>query len=329
VQRTLQIILNRFGMPSEDMVNALVAKLDPLFPARSAEYNWLLCETLAALQSPRLAGKAMALIAAAPTQEEQVQYARSIRMLEAGWTDELKAAYFEWFLKAANYRGGASFEKFIQFIRDDAVAALTEAEQESLKELLAKKPVKKSALENLGEVFAGRQETQWSLDDLAREAQRQQHTRDYANGQQMFAAAGCYACHRFQNQGGMTGPDLTTAGRRYSVRDLLDQILNPSKVINDQFSSVNVLTDDGIVHTGVIVNLGVQRSGSAIVLNTDLTDPNERVTIDRDSIEEMFASPTSAMPTGLLNRMTKDEIFNLLAYLISGGDEHHELFSSR
>ena len=329
VQRTLQIILNRFGMPSDDTVNALVAALDPLFPASSAECNWLLCETLASLQSPTLAGKAMALIAAAPTQEEQVQYARSIRMLEAGWTDELKTAYFEWFLKAANYRGGASFEKFIQFIRDDAVASLTEAEQESLKELLAKKPVKKSALENLGEVFAGREETEWSLDDLAREAQGQLHTRDYANGQQMFAAAGCYACHRFQNQGGMTGPDLTTAGRRYSVRDLLDQILNPSKVINDQFSSVNVLTDDGCVHTGVIVNLGVQRSGSAIVLNTDLTDPNERVTIDRDSIEEMFASQTSAMPTGLLSRMTKDEIFDLLAYLISGGDEHHELFSSR
>ena len=127
----------------------------------------------------------------------------------------------------------------------------------------------------------------------------------------------------------MTGPDLTTAGRRYSVRDLLDQIINPSKVINDQFSSVNVLTDDGRVHTGVIVNLGVQRNGGTIVLNTDLTDPNQRVTIDRGSIEEMFASTTSAMPAGLLNRMTQGEIFDLLAYLISGGDPQHEFFTRR
>ena len=329
VARTLQIILNRFGVPGEETRQALIATLDPLFPSASPEHNWLLCETLAALQSPTLAAKAMHLIEVAPTQEEQVQVARSIRLLTTGWSDELHTAYFEWFLKAANYRGGASFAKFIEFIRDDAVASLSDAQKADLQEILAQKPVKKTALENLGEIFAGRAETSWSLDELAADAQAALEHRDYASGQKMFAAAGCYACHRFQNQGGMTGPDLTTAGRRYSVRDLLDQILNPSKVINDQFSSVNVLTDDGKVTSGVIVNLGVQRSGSAIVLNTDLTDPNQRVTIDRNAIEEMFVSEISAMPTGLLNRLTKDEIFDLLAYLMSGGDADHELFSSR
>ncbi|MBL7192764.1 MAG: DUF1080 domain-containing protein [Pirellulales bacterium] len=329
LQRTLQIILSRFGMPDDSLREPLIAKLSPRFPSSSAELNWLACETLAFLQSPALASKAIELIATVPTQEEQMHYARSIRMLTAGWTPELQTAYFEWFLKAANYRGGASFEKFIQFIRDDAVATLTDEDTAALQELLAKKPVKKSVLDNLGEVFAGRSETPWSLDELAEAAQAQLHTRDYGNGQRMFAAAGCYACHRFQNQGGMTGPDLTTAGRRYSVRDLLDQIINPSKVINDQFSSVNVLTDDGRVHTGVIVNLGVQRNGGTIVLNTDLTDPNQRVTIDRGSIEEMFASTTSAMPAGLLNRMTQGEIFDLLAYLISGGDPQHEFFTRR
>ena len=94
-----------------------------MFPSESADLNWLLCETLAWLQSPTVAAKAMALIESAPTQEEQVQYARSIRMLKAGWNDELRTAYFEWFLKAANYRGGASFAKFIEFIRNDAVAS--------------------------------------------------------------------------------------------------------------------------------------------------------------------------------------------------------------
>ena len=329
VTRTLQIVLNRFGMPDEETRQALLAALDPLFPAASPEQNWLLCETLAALESPTLATKAMHLIETAPTQEEQVQYARSIRLLTAGWTDSLHAAYFNWFLKAANYRGGASFAKFIQFIRDDAVASLNEAQKAALKEVLAKQPVRKTALENLGEIFAGRNETVWSLDELAAEAQAALQHRNYARGQKMFAAAGCYACHRFQNQGGMTGPDLTTAGRRYSVRDLLDQILNPSKVINDQFSSVNVLTDDGKIVSGVIVNLGVQRNGAGIVLNTDLTDPNQRVTIDRNTIEEMVVSKISAMPSGLLNRLTKDEIFDLLAYLLSGGDATHELFSSR
>lgn len=328
LQRTIQVILNRFGRPEDETALKLSEKIDPLFPSESTELNWLLCETLAWLESPTLAAKAMALIEAAPTQEEQVQYARSIRMLKEGWTNELRTDYFNWFLKAANYRGGASFAKFIQFIRDDAVESLADADRESLREVLDKKPEKKSALENLGEIFADREETQWTLDELTKAASTNLKHRDFANGRKMFAAAGCYACHRFQNQGGMTGPDLTTSGRRYSVRDLLDQVVNPSKVINDQFSSVKVLTEDGKIHTGVIVNLGVRRNGDALVLNTDLTDPNQRVTIDRNTIEQLFVSKTSPMPVGLFNRMTMDEILDLTAYLISGGDSQHKMFNA-
>lgn len=325
-QRTLQIVLNRFGRPDDASVNQIIESIDPLFPAESAEMNWLLCETLAWLQAPQTAQKTMALIRSAPTQEEQVQYARSIRLLESGWNRDLQEEYFQWFLKAANYRGGASFETFVKFMRDDAVASLSQADKASLKELLAKKPEKKSALENLGEVFAGRSETQWTVDQLAQAASSKLQHRDFENGRKMFAAAGCYACHRFQNQGGMTGPDLTTAGRRYSVRDLVDQVIHPSKVINDQFSSVQVLTDEGQIHTGVIVNLGVRRNGDAIVINTDLTDPNARVTVFREQIERLVVSKVSPMPAGLFNRMTEEEIMDLIAYLISGGDAKHQLF---
>ena len=325
-QRTLQLILSRFGRPDEIVVNQLVSKIDPLFPSGSAEMNWLLCETLAWLESPHIAQKAIAMIQSVPTQEEQMQYARSIRFLKKGWTNQLKEDYFNWFLKAANYRGGASFAKFVEFIRDDAVASLTNAEKESLAELLAKKPEQKSALENLGEVFKGRPTKEWKLDELSEAAQSGMKGRDFVNGRTMFAAAGCYACHRFQNQGGMTGPDLTTAGRRYSIRDLLDQVIHPSRVINDQFSSVSILTADGIVHNGVIVNLGQKGDGGNIVLNTDLTDPNKRVSINRDDIDEMMVSKTSPMPTGLFGRMTQKEILDLTAYLISGGDSNHEYF---
>ena len=264
----------------------------------------------------------MALIQAAPAQEEQMQYARSIRMLKTGWTPELRTAYFEWFLKAANYKGGASFDKFIQFVRDDAVAALSDADKQSLAEILVKKPVKKSALENLGEVFVGRPETKWTLDELSGLARNGLKKRNFVNGRKMFAATGCFACHRFENQGGMTGPDLTSAGRRYSPHDLLDQVINPSKVINEQFSAISVVTEDGKVHTGVVVNL----NGDTMTLNTDLTDPNKRVSIDRKMIDDLIVSKTSPMPAGLFNRMTKEEILDLIAYLISAGDAQHEFF---
>lgn len=322
LHRTVQIVLARFGMPDDSMVEKLISTFDPHFPAASFEENWFLCETLAFLQSPTVASKAMSLIEAAPAQEEQVQYARSIRMLKTGWTPKLRNAYFEWFLTAANYKGGASFEKFIEFIRNDAVASLTDEAKTSMAELLAKKPEKKSALENLGKVFEGREEKKWTLAELSSAAKTDLKKRDFKNGQKMFAASGCYACHRFGSQGGITGPDLTSAGRRYSPHDLLDQVIHPSKVINEQFSAINVVTEDGKIYNGVVVNL----NGDRLTINTDLTNPNQRVNIDRKEIDELEVSTTSPMPEGLFNRMTKDEVLDLIAYLISSGDEGHEYF---
>ena len=93
-------------------------------------------------------------------------------------------------------------------------------------------------------------------------------------------------------------------------------------MINEQFSAITVVTETGQIHTGVVVNL----SGDSMTLNTDLTDPNKRVNIDRKEIEELIVSKTSPMPIGLFNRMTKDEILDLIAYLISAGDPKHEFF---
>ena len=55
LQRTIQIILNRFGRPDNSTVEKLSAAIDPLFPSNSADLNWLLCETLAYLQAPSVA----------------------------------------------------------------------------------------------------------------------------------------------------------------------------------------------------------------------------------------------------------------------------------
>lgn len=88
--------------------------------------------------------------------------------------------------------------------------------------------------------------------------------RDLENGRKMFGAAACFTCHRFGNEGGMTGPDLTSAGRRYSVKDLIEQIVTPSKEINEPFVPIEVITEDDERIRGVVVNLG----GDTITLNT-------------------------------------------------------------
>jgi len=320
--RVTQIVLHRFGNPDEASVAALIAKLDPAFPAKSFELNWLLCETLAFLQVPNTAAKGMALIAQAESQEPQMEYARSLRMLKTGWTPELRKAQLEWFLKAANYKGGSSFDKFIEFIRNDSLATFTEAEKAEHAELIAKKPERKSAIENVGAIFVGRTPTMWTLDELSTAAETGLKGRNFDNGRKMFGAAACYACHRFGNAGGMTGPDLTGAGGRYSPHDLLDQIINPSKEINEQFAPIVVTKNNGEILTGVVVNL----SGDGVTINTDASDPNQRVNVDRKEVKSIELSKVSPMPPMLLAMLMKEEILDLLAYVLSGGDQENAMF---
>lgn len=322
--RLVEIVLHRFGNPDDATVAALIAQLDPAYPADNFELNWLLTETLAYLQAPNTAKKAMALIAAAESQEPQIEYARSLRFLKAGWTPELRRQQLEWFLKAANYKGGSSFAIFIDFIRKDSLATFTPEENAQLAELIAKKPESKSAIENVGAMFAGRTPKMWTLEELsaAVNAKGALKGRSFDNGRKMFGAAACYACHRFGNAGGMTGPDLTGAGGRYSPHDLLDQIINPSKVINEQFAPIVVTKNDGTIMSGVVVNL----SGDGVTLNTDLTDPNQRVNVDRKEVKSIELSKVSPMPPMLLALLTQEEILDLVAYVLSGGDKGNGMF---
>ena len=320
--RTAEITLHRFDLlPGKDTA-ALLAKLDPLFPASTPELNWLLCETLVYLRSPTVAAKTMALLAAAPTQEEQIEYARSLRVLATGWTTATRTAYFEWFLKAANFRGGSSFSKFIEFIRNDAVATLTPEERTTFAAVLDKKSTRRSAIENFGDVFAGRTFKNWTLDELASAADRGMKDRNFDNGRKMFGAAACFACHRFGNEGGMTGPDLTGAGGRYSPRDFLDQIINPSKEINEQFVPSVLTKNNGETVTGSVVNL----NGDTVTINTDLSDPDQRVSVDRKEVKSIEPSKVSPMPPMLLSSMNEAEVLDLTAYVLSGGKRDHEMF---
>lgn len=321
--RLIEIVLHRFGNPDDATVAAIIAKLDPAYPAENFELNWLLTETLAYLQAPNAAAKGMALIAAAESQEPQMEYARSLRFLKAGWTPELRTQQLEWFLKAANYKGGSSFDKFIEFIRNDSLSTFSDAEKTQLAELIAKKPERKSAIENVGAIFLGRTPTMWTLDELSAAAKDGMKGRSFDNGRKMFSAAACYTCHRFGNAGGMTGPDLTGAGGRYSPHDLLDQIINPSKEINEQFAPIVVTKNDGSIMTGVVVNL----SGDGVTLNTDLTDPNQRVNVDRKEVKSIELSKVSPMPPMLLAMLKKEEILDLLAYVLSGGNKENAMFA--
>jgi putative heme-binding domain-containing protein len=140
----------------------------------------------------------------------------------------------------------------------------------------------------------------------------------------MFAVANCLRCHRFGNSGGIFGPDITRASQRYSRQVMLRELITPSKQVSDQYQAHQVLTAEGRVYTGRILN----DDGKTITLATDPLQPAHVVEIPKDQIEEMSPSETSLMPAGLLNTLTKEDILDLLAYIESGGDPKHAAFGS-
>jgi hypothetical protein len=85
-----------------------------------------------------------------------------------------------------------------------------------------------------------------------------------------------------------------------------------------------VTLKNGDALTGVLVNL----NGDSITLNTDLYNPNQRRNLWRKDVVSMGPSPVSPMPPGLLNMMEENEIMDLLAYILSGGDTNHSFFSN-
>jgi hypothetical protein len=65
------------------------------------------------------------------------------------------------------------------------------------------------------------------------------------------------------------------------------------------------------------------------MVNTDMFDPNQQVKIDRNKVLRIEPSKTSPMPTGLLTMLKEDEILDLVAYILSGGDRKNGMFKLR
>ena len=319
--RLVEILFHRFGPPRGEMSDHVMALLDQSYPAKGRELNELLCNLLVYFKSPTVAAKTMALIEKAPTQEEQMDLARALRTLTVGWTPESRRAYFGWLARAADFKGGPSLAGFFRQIRDGALATLTESEKVDLRPIIDAPPTPKATASVAGPTRAFVKS--WTVDELVpvvEEGLKQK--RDFDKGRSLFAAANCFSCHRYNDEGAAVGPDLTAVSGRFGPRDLLESIILPSKVISDQYEAVIIATTDGQVVTGRIMNL----HGDTLTVNTDMLNPSAQVNVNRARIEETRPSPTSMMPEGLLSTLDKDEILDLIAYLYSRGDRDAKLF---
>jgi putative membrane-bound dehydrogenase-like protein len=133
-----------------------------------------------------------------------------------------------------------------------------------------------------------------------------------SRGKKVFAsqAAVCSVCHHASGIGGRVGPDLSRIGRIRTKRDLLESLLYPSASLARDFESYIVDTKDGESQTGVIVHDGGQHIQLAIANGQLLNVP-------RSQIRDIRASQLSLMPQGLDQTMTKQQIADLVAYLMT------------
>jgi putative heme-binding domain-containing protein len=317
--RTYQVFFHRYGKPSEDGRAATIAKLDAVYPTGNRYVDGEMSQILVYLDSPTAAAKTVKLLNAALTQEEQIEYARSLRMLNGGWTRELRKQYFEWFAKAESYKGGMSFGGFLKQIKDDALTRLPESDKIALRSIIEAKPMASASGATTRPFVKA-----WKIDDLAPQLEKglAAGSRDFERGKKMFAAASCFGCHRFDGEGGSTGPDLTVAAGRFSPRDLLESIIDPNKEISDQYAAVEIHTLDGKTVTGRIINL----NGDGITLLTNMLDPSSTVTVNRRNIEDQKVSKVSMMPGGALDTLSESEVLDLLAYVLSRADRNHAMF---
>jgi putative heme-binding domain-containing protein len=316
--RIYHVLFNRMGWPDRLARSRVIQRFDPLFPTPSRRINAELGQLLVYLEAPGMSARLLKLMAEAPTQEEQLEYARSLRCLSTGWTRAQRTEYFSWYLRAAGFKGGASLKGFLRLMKNDALATLTEAERKELQPLVESKPLPPALAASKPRPLY----RHWKPDELAPLVEKGLHQRDFERGRRLFGEASCFSCHRINNEGGAQGPDLTQAAGRFSVRDLLESILDPSKEISDQYAAVIISTDDGKVVTGRIVNF----SGDSMMVMTNMLDPNGLTSIDHRKVEQVERSKVSMMPEGLLDGFKEDEILDLVAYLLSRGDPQHKMF---
>ena len=309
--RAYTLVLTRLGRLDEEVSRRLANRFDSLFPARAIEADFLLAELLAYLQAPTAAAKIMAIMRQATTQEEQIHYALVLRVLKTGWTPTLREEYFRWFVTtAAAYRGGNTFANAIRTIKSQAIQSLSAQERAALLPILSAQPARVSPRDLLA---ARKPVREWTVAELLPVVERGLvQPRDLERGRKLFGAVACTACHRFGNEGGGVGPELTAVGGRFGVRDLLEAIVEPNKVISDQYAAVSIAKKDGQVVTGRIGNM----HGDTLSVIEDMFDPGATTDVRRGEIDEMKLSDISPMPAGLLNSMTDGEIQDLCAFLL-------------
>jgi len=312
--RGLALGMARHGRPSTERVDALRSAVDPIYPSRSAEVNFLACELLAYLDSPSVVSKTLALLAAAKVQEEKIRYLYVLRNARGPWTMAERRRYFEGLRQANQFYGAHFLPRFMAWIKADAEATLNDAERTALADLLRDES---NVADPAASLVPRPHVRNWIFQDLVGSLDGKPSDRDVQRGKQAYEAALCSKCHRLAGSGSPIGPDLAGLSRRFGRREILLSILHPSQVIDEKYQAVSVTTADG----RLVAGQKLSETAEQLVLAPNPLAPDQVVRLRKSEIESQQPSHVSPMPAGLLNTLSKNEILDLLAYLESAAGQ--------
>ncbi len=347
--RALQLIIIRLGKPEGQVLADVLEHLDRIYPTPDQTMKRELCQTLVALGSTSVVSKTVQLMATAADDFEDIatdsllgrneRYAKAVQEATAsrpnrqqiwlayclreatvGWTPELRKSFFSWFPRTGKWKGGNSFRGFLNNIRKEALENVTDPTERAALDMMSA-ALEVAPMTNVRPPQGpGRN---WSVDEVVALTKDGIHGRDFESGKNLYAATMCATCHRFAGDGGSIGPDLTGSGSRYTMRDFMENIVTPSKVISDQYESHEITKKDGSTVIGRVI---VEENGKVFVSINPFA-PQDTLAIDEKEIVSRKPYAISMMPPSLINSLNQNELLDLVAYVMSAGNPQDKAFT--
>jgi putative heme-binding domain-containing protein len=167
--------------------------------------------------------------------------------------------------------------------------------------------------------------TAWKFEDLVADVQQGVHGRSFEVGKSLFRAANCVGCHKLGGEGKEFGPDLSKLDEKKRAPEyLLKSILEPSAEIEEKYRSRIFQMSSEAIISGMVV----EETKDQIKIMVDPLAKGEPTILEKADIEAEKKSEVSTMPQGLLSKLTREEILDLMAYVIAGGNKDHEAFAA-
>jgi putative heme-binding domain-containing protein len=247
---------------------------------------------------------------------QQTYYAVMLSAAKTGWTADLREKYFTWFRNASNYRGGKSFLGFIDRARKLALENVPKSEFAHFNALSGDSIYKYAGpfvVSNIPQPKGPGRD--WTVDEAVKVVDSGLNKASFDNGKNMYNASMCSSCHSMRGEGGQIGPDLTQLGTRFSTKDMLEAIIEPSKSISDQYAATTFYLKNGKSIVGRLINQDDEKYS----ISQNPFAPQMLRDIPKADVVRTKLSDVSIMLPGMINRLNADELRDLMTYLMAGG----------